>query len=33
MTTINEKNFEMDKSRILRNLALPLKSPHQELEV
>ena len=33
MTTINEKNFEMDKSRILRNLDLPLKSPHQELKV
>ena len=33
MTTINEKNFEIDKSRILCNLDLPLKSPHQELKV
>ena len=31
MTTIN-KNFEIDKIRILRDLDLPLKIPHQELK-
>ena len=31
MTTIN-KNFEIDKIRILRDFYLPLKIPHQELK-
>ena len=33
MATINKKNFEIDKSRILRDLDPPLKIRHQELKV
>ena len=31
MTTIDKKNFEIDKIRILRDLDLLLKIQHQEL--
>ena len=31
MTTIDKKNFEIDKIRILRDLDLLLKIRHQEL--
>ena len=31
MTTINKKNFEIDKIQILRDLDLQLKIWHQEL--
>ena len=31
MTTIDKKNFEIDKIRILRDLDLLLKMRHQEL--
>ena len=33
MTTIDKKNFEIDKIRILRDLDLLLKIRHQELKV